>query len=103
MIFTGQKVFGVCQDCGKVVRIDKFLFGSMHLCLSPEERQAKQASQVEVVPMTEDQIKDHLMRTFPPEAISGLVKHWADKKAHALAVTEERRSEALTAEKGGGR
>jgi len=30
-----------CLDCGKWVK-DKFLFGTLHVCLTPEELEAKQ-------------------------------------------------------------
>ena len=36
---SGGKIFGTCEMCEKVVRLDKPLIGSMHLCLEQEERQ----------------------------------------------------------------
>lgn len=38
---VGTKLMGVCQVCGKLVRLDKPLFGSMHICLSDEEIASK--------------------------------------------------------------
>lgn len=29
----GGKVYGLCFDCRKLVRVDKPLFGSLHLCV----------------------------------------------------------------------
>ena len=41
------KAWVVCRDCGKIVRFDKPLFGSMHICASPKERKmyAKEIAQ----------------------------------------------------------
>ena len=36
MIVAGNKIYDVCQKCGELVKINKFLFGSMHLCVSDE-------------------------------------------------------------------
>ena len=34
---VGNKLMGKCYDCGKIIRIDKPILGSIHLCLLPEE------------------------------------------------------------------
>lgn len=34
-----------CYDCGKVVKINKPLLGSLHLCIPPEQRQARRMAQ----------------------------------------------------------
>ena len=34
---VGNKLMGKCFDCGKIIRIDKPVLGSMHLCVLPEE------------------------------------------------------------------
>jgi hypothetical protein len=34
----GNKLYGVCPNCGKIVRMDKPLFGSFHICTTEEER-----------------------------------------------------------------
>lgn len=45
-IFTvGNKLMGMCRDCEKIVRMDKPIFGSLHVCLSDEERNAKRMQQ----------------------------------------------------------
>lgn len=33
------KLYGICRYCKKVVRIDKPVLGSMHICVTSEERQ----------------------------------------------------------------
>lgn len=33
------KAYAVCRDCGSIVRFDKPLLGSLHICTLPEERQ----------------------------------------------------------------
>ncbi len=38
---VGKKLMGICSDCGSIVRIDKPIFGSIHLCLNEEERKLK--------------------------------------------------------------
>ena len=35
---AGNGVYVECRWCGKIVRLNKFLFGSLHFCLTPEER-----------------------------------------------------------------
>jgi hypothetical protein len=32
MFLVGNKLMAVCQKCGNVVRIDKPIFGSLHVC-----------------------------------------------------------------------
>ena len=34
---VGNKLMCVCDGCGKIIRVDKPIFGSLHLCLTPEE------------------------------------------------------------------
>jgi len=38
MKLIGKKMYDVCPICGQVVCLNKFIFGSAHVCLSPEER-----------------------------------------------------------------
>ena len=33
----GRKAYGLCADCGRLVRIDKPVLGSLHLCNPGEE------------------------------------------------------------------
>lgn len=33
---VGNKIYNVCWDCGELVQINKFLFGSMHICIEDE-------------------------------------------------------------------
>ncbi len=37
MIIVGNKIYAKCAECGTLIRINKPLFGSMHICLSDEE------------------------------------------------------------------
>lgn len=41
MIIAGNGIYEKCCDCGKLVKINKFLFGSLHLCLTEEEKHRK--------------------------------------------------------------
>jgi hypothetical protein len=42
MIIAGNGIYETCRDCGKLVRLNKPVFGALHFCLSPEERCRKQ-------------------------------------------------------------
>lgn len=42
MIVAGNKIYGICLDCGKLVRINKPIIGSVHICLTEEEKALKQ-------------------------------------------------------------
>jgi len=33
----GDKIYGRCVDCLKVIRLNRFFFGSMHLCVDDVE------------------------------------------------------------------
>lgn len=41
VLIVGGKIYGVCADCERFLQVNKFLFGSMHICLSEEERKLK--------------------------------------------------------------
>lgn len=38
---VGNALYGRCEMCAKIVRINKWLFGSFHICLTDEEIAAK--------------------------------------------------------------
>lgn len=38
MIVTGGKIYDVCGYCNNLVRLNKPIVGSMHICVSPDER-----------------------------------------------------------------
>lgn len=38
MIVTNGKIYDKCDYCQKLVKINKAFFGSMHVCVSPQER-----------------------------------------------------------------
>ena len=38
---VGSKWYATCYDCGKIVRVNKPLFGSAHFCLTEEEKIAQ--------------------------------------------------------------
>lgn len=40
---TNGKIYSVCSDCGKIIRINKPLAGSWHFCTTPDERRANRA------------------------------------------------------------
>lgn len=37
MIIVGNGIYSHCPTCGSLVKINKFLFGSLHVCLTDEE------------------------------------------------------------------
>ena len=37
--FVNGKMYAVCDGCGNIVRCDKLLFGDLHFCTTPEERE----------------------------------------------------------------
>lgn len=41
MIRAGNGLYDYCADCGQLVKLNKWLFGSLHSCLSDEERRAR--------------------------------------------------------------
>ncbi len=43
---VGNKLMGRCVDCGKLVQINKTIFGSLHLCLTNEEIEEKKKRKV---------------------------------------------------------
>ena len=40
-VALGNTVYGRCVDCEEVIQVNKFLFGSLHICLTDEEIAAK--------------------------------------------------------------
>ena len=38
MKISGKHIFDVCGDCGKIVRLNKFIFGDIHACATPEQQ-----------------------------------------------------------------
>ena len=41
MIVSGNGIYEICADCGRLVKLNKWLFGSLHLCLTEEDRKSK--------------------------------------------------------------
>jgi hypothetical protein len=39
---VGSKIYCRCEECGSLVRINKPIFGDLHLCLTEEEKKEKQ-------------------------------------------------------------
>lgn len=33
LFIVGNKIYGVCAECDKIVRVDKPILGSFHLCV----------------------------------------------------------------------
>jgi hypothetical protein len=42
----GRKLYCTCQHCGALVCLNKWLIGSLHICLSDEEMAAKRAGRI---------------------------------------------------------
>jgi hypothetical protein len=57
--FVNGKLYGVCDNCGEIVRINKPIIGSLHLCRSEEER-AELAKYPQLQGMLEDKIKENI-------------------------------------------
>lgn len=36
---VGNKLYSKCYACGKMIRVDRFIFGSMHLCVEEPQQQ----------------------------------------------------------------
>lgn len=34
---VGNGLYGMCTDCESIIKINKFIFGSLHVCLTVEE------------------------------------------------------------------
>lgn len=46
MIYQTEKgLYSQCLDCGKFIKLNKFLLGSLHVCLSEEEKNKKSLNQ----------------------------------------------------------
>lgn len=47
---VGNKLMAVCRDCGKVVRVDKPIIGSLHVCtLEAAQRQDREIARREAL------------------------------------------------------
>ncbi len=41
LLVVGGKIYAQCKWCHKIIRINKPFFGSFHICLTEEEREAQ--------------------------------------------------------------
>ena len=41
IIIAGNKLYAICDDCGRLVRVNKPFLGTIHFSLSDEERKIK--------------------------------------------------------------
>lgn len=41
MIIVGNGIYEICPKCKKLVKINKFIFGSLHYCDSDDELESK--------------------------------------------------------------
>lgn len=39
---VGNKIYCRCAECGSLVKLNKFIFGDLHFCLTDEEIEEKQ-------------------------------------------------------------
>lgn len=37
LLRIGRGLYTMCTDCGKIIKLNKFMLGSLHLCLTDEE------------------------------------------------------------------
>jgi hypothetical protein len=88
MIVTHGKIYETCAACGKLVRLNKPVFGSMHLCAT-EEEQAIAHDAVEA--------QRHAMRSTEDERLLRLLQGpglgWHERPGQGVAV---HRSPALS-------
>jgi len=61
MIIAGNKIYERCADCGKIVCLNKWLFGTLHLCITEAEKGLKRKMGVRPYPPVE-----------PPKATGGM-------------------------------
>ncbi len=50
MIITNGKIYKWCRDCKKLVRLNKPIFGSLHLCVTEAESEELSRRRRESVP-----------------------------------------------------
>ena len=41
LIITGRGIYMWCKWCDKLVKMNKFILGSLHICLTEEEKYVK--------------------------------------------------------------
>lgn len=42
LFVVGHRIYSICRYCGGIVRVDKPLFGSLHFCLTDEQRKERE-------------------------------------------------------------
>lgn len=54
MIFAGNKIYEICAACGKLVQLNKFIYGALHVCVDQTKppTQNKPAEPPQVPPDT---------------------------------------------------
>lgn len=43
MIIMGNSIYQRCNECGQLVKLNKFIVGSLHLCVTDEEKKQRMA------------------------------------------------------------
>lgn len=43
MIIAGNGIYERCADCGNLVKLNKWIFGGLHFCLTDEERSSRKS------------------------------------------------------------
>jgi len=72
MIIAGNGIYERCCDCGGLVKINKFMFGGLHVCVSAEQRAWNEYQRQEGRRLLHNQMNS----TFPtPLGQSGLSPH----------------------------
>lgn len=67
LVQMGRRVYGRCYDCGELVRVDKPLLGSLHLCVTDEEAERRRQ------PVMDPPKPGDLLVIQMPD---GSTKHW---------------------------
>ena len=57
MRVIGGKLMAVCRNCGKIIRLDKPLFGSIHVCATEEEQKLYGAQIARLADLAEKELE----------------------------------------------
>ena len=41
MLIVGNKLYERCADCGEIVCLNKWLFGTLHICISQKDKEIR--------------------------------------------------------------
>lgn len=62
MISAGNGIYEICDACDKLVKLNKFIFGSSHFCINPEAYNKKKIIENLQIKKKEDYIQQDYIR-----------------------------------------